>query len=61
MELNDDELARAKKIARANPVRRGTHKRRAKALGMHMSTFWQQSDADRKILYELSKKGRRQQ
>lgn len=41
------------------PVRRGTHRRRARAIGMHMSTFWQADQADREIMYQLSRAGRR--
>lgn len=41
------------------PVRRGTHKRRARNTSMHMGTFWQLSHEDRQMEYAISKAGRR--
>jgi hypothetical protein len=63
----EERIARVREIeageARARqpipPVRRGTHKRRAKAGGMHMATFWAMDAADRELTYALSKAGRR--
>lgn len=41
------------------PVRRGTGKRRARAIAMHMETFWAMSKEERQMAYEISKAGRR--
>lgn len=64
--MTDEEMAARtqerqaqEKKPRIPGVRRGTHRRRARAVGMHMSTFWAANDADRRMMHEISKAGRR--
>lgn len=47
------------KAQKIPPVRRGTSKRRARAGGMHMGTFWKMDEAERQLTYAISRVGRR--
>lgn len=50
--------AQLKAERQVRPVKRGTHRRRGRAIGMHMSTFWQMDAEDRQIVHAISRAGR---
>jgi hypothetical protein len=58
MDAPNPEWAPIQKI-KIPAVRRGTSRRRAKAGGMHMSTFWQQPEEERQMIHAISRAGRR--
>jgi hypothetical protein len=59
LEIQQEAQASNTKPPKIPAVRRGTSRRRAAAGGMHMSSFWQLSAADREITHAISRAGRR--